>query len=140
MIFIHLHIYQEASYVTFDMSVPRGTSFGLYARRKALPTHTHYNFMEVITGLRDQSPRSTRSIEVGMTNFMFIILKAMVVLLQLLILLVMCSILLFCFAKKNTTKGPRPFSRAQRMLSGGSYHVFTNIQETKLVYEQLLFY
>ena len=38
---------QEASYVTFDLSVPRGTSFGLYARRNALPTHTHYNFMEV---------------------------------------------------------------------------------------------
>ena len=39
---------QEASYVTFDLSVPRGTSFGLYARRNALPTHTHYDFMEVI--------------------------------------------------------------------------------------------
>ena len=39
--------HKEASYVTFDLSVPRGTSFGLYARRNALPTHTHYNFMEV---------------------------------------------------------------------------------------------
>ena len=137
---IDLHIYQEASYVTFDMSVPRGTSFGLYARRNALPTHTHYNFMEVITGLRDQSPRSTRSIEVGMNNFMLILLKAMVVTLQLIILLVMCSILLFCFAKKNITKGPMPFSRAQRMLSLGAVPCISNNQETQLVYAQFLFY
>ena len=87
---INLNFYQEASYVTFDMSVPRGTSFGLYARRNALPTHTHYNFMEVITGLRDQSPRSSRSIEVGIGIIMFILLKARLVLFQLLILLVMC--------------------------------------------------
>lgn len=59
-----MHLLQEASYVTFDLSVPRGTSFGLYARRNALPTHTHYNFMEVITGLREQNQRTTRTTEV----------------------------------------------------------------------------
>jgi len=54
--------HQDASYVTFDLHVPRGTSFGLYARRNALPTHTHYNFMEVITGFKDHT-RSARSAE-----------------------------------------------------------------------------
>ena len=56
--------FKDASYVTFDLRVPRGTSFGLYARRNALPTHTHYNFMEVITGFKEHT-RSVRSSEVG---------------------------------------------------------------------------
>merc|ERR1719507_1259028 len=54
--------HKEASYVTFDLSVPRGTSFGLYARRNALPTHTHHNFMEVISGL-GEAARVARNTE-----------------------------------------------------------------------------
>ena len=70
MLYIHMVIrqlsfyFKDASYVTFDLRVPRGTSFGLYARRNALPTHTHYNFMEVITGFKEHT-RSVRSSEVG---------------------------------------------------------------------------
>ena len=55
-----LAIFQEASYVTFDLEIPRGTSFGLYARRNALPTHTHHNFMEVISGLRQAASSTSR--------------------------------------------------------------------------------
>jgi hypothetical protein len=51
---------QESSYLTFDLWLPRGASFGFYARRNALPTHTHYNIMEVITGYKkDRTTRST---------------------------------------------------------------------------------
>lgn len=62
--------FKDASYVTFDLYVPRGTSFGLYARRNALPTHTHYNFMEVITGFK-QHTRSVRSSEVSNKHLLF---------------------------------------------------------------------
>lgn len=58
-------IFQEASYVTFDLSIPRGTSFGVYGRRNALPTHTHHNFMEVVSGLRHADGRQTRASEVS---------------------------------------------------------------------------
>ena len=57
--------FQEASYVTFDLLIPRGTSLGLYGRRNSLPTHTHHNFMEVISGLRRATEaREARSAEV----------------------------------------------------------------------------
>ena len=54
---------QTAAYVTFQLTIPRGTSFGLYARRNALPTHTHHNFMEVISGLGEAN-RVARNTEV----------------------------------------------------------------------------
>ena len=59
-------IFQEASYVTFDLEIPRRTSFGLYARLNALPTHTHHNFMQVISGLKQAGAvRQSRATEVS---------------------------------------------------------------------------
>ena len=43
----------ESGYVNFELKLPRGASVGLYARRNALPTHTNYDLMEVIKGLKD---------------------------------------------------------------------------------------
>ena len=66
------YLFQEASYVTFDLLIPRGTSLGLYGRRNSLPTHTHHNFMEVISGLRRASEaREARSAEVRANVFPF---------------------------------------------------------------------
>ena len=59
---------QTAAYVTFQLTIPRGTSFGLYARRNALPTHTHHNFMEVISGL-GEAARVARNTEVTISCF-----------------------------------------------------------------------
>ena len=65
-----LIVFQSASYITFDLTIPRGTSFGLYARRNALPTHTHHNFMEVISGLREAG-REARAAEVSFLSNLF---------------------------------------------------------------------
>ena len=72
-IFYHgLNIFQDAATVTFALSIPRGTSFGLYGRRNALPTHTHHNFMEVISGLRHaQHSRAARAAEVSCVEIFF---------------------------------------------------------------------
>ena len=67
-----LNIFQDAATVTFALSIPRGTSFGLYGRRNALPTHTHHNFMEVISGLRHaQHSRAARAAEVSCVEIFF---------------------------------------------------------------------
>ena len=59
----------ESGYVNFELKLPRGASVGLYARRNALPTHTNYDLMEVIKGLKDSdkgsSARSTRALKVS---------------------------------------------------------------------------
>ena len=59
----------ESGYVNFELKLPRGASVGLYARRNALPTHTNYDLMEVIKGLKDSdkgsSVRSTRALKVS---------------------------------------------------------------------------
>ena len=58
----------EAGYVNFELKLPRGASMGLYTRRNALPTHTNYDLMEVIKGLKhsnkDSSSRKTRALKV----------------------------------------------------------------------------
>ena len=58
---------QDAAFVRFEVSVPRGISLGLYARRNALPTHTHYNLMEVVTGRLEQE-RQARAAQVPHTS------------------------------------------------------------------------
>lgn len=64
----NIQFYQsEASYVNMDLSVPRGASVGLYARRNGLPTHTNYDIMEVIKGFEDS--RSRRSSRVSPVSF-----------------------------------------------------------------------
>ena len=47
-------------YVRFELEVPRGASFGLYARRNALPTHTTYDLMEVVKGVNDDDSGRTK--------------------------------------------------------------------------------
>ena len=59
----------SAGYVRFELEVPRGASFGLYARRNALPTHTTYDLMEVVKGVagedNSESGRSRRAAKVS---------------------------------------------------------------------------
>ncbi len=58
----NVQFYQaEAGYVNFALELPRGASFGLYARKNALPTHTNYDIMEVVKGSpADSPPRGTQ--------------------------------------------------------------------------------
>ena len=64
----------ESGYINFELKLPRGASVGLYARRNALPTHTNYDLMEVIKGLKDSdkgsSVRSTRALKVSFLYFL----------------------------------------------------------------------
>lgn len=53
----------EAAYVKFEYTIPRGASIGVYARRNALPTHTQYDILEVLSGFK---ARTTRAAHVGL--------------------------------------------------------------------------
>lgn len=56
----NMQFYQsEASYVKFDYMIPRGASIGVYARRNALPTHTQYHFLEVLSGFKARTARAS---------------------------------------------------------------------------------
>ncbi|XP_055383652.1 teneurin-m isoform X3 [Condylostylus longicornis] len=56
----NMQFYQsEPAYVKFDYSIPRGASIGVYGRRNALPTHTQYNFKEVLNGFSVRTTRAT---------------------------------------------------------------------------------
>lgn len=60
-----MQFYQsEAAYIKFDYNIPRGASIGVYARRNALPTHTQYDFVEVLSGFK---ARTTRASTVSLT-------------------------------------------------------------------------
>jgi hypothetical protein len=55
-----MQFYQsEAAYVRFDYSIPRGASIGVYARRNALPTHTQYDLLEVLSGFKARTTRAS---------------------------------------------------------------------------------
>lgn len=55
-----MQFYQsEAAYVKFDYNIPRGASIGVYARRNALPTHTQYHILEVLSGFKARSTRAS---------------------------------------------------------------------------------
>ena len=66
-----------AGYVRFALEVPRGASFGLYARRNALPTHTTYDLMEVVKGNNEDkdndSGRSKRATKVRTCNHLHLL-------------------------------------------------------------------
>jgi teneurin len=49
----------EKAYVKFNFTIPRGSSIGFYARRNALPTHTQYDFKEILNGFN--TIRTTRA-------------------------------------------------------------------------------
>lgn len=54
-----MQFYQsQAAYVTFDYTIPRGASVGVYARRNALPTHTQYHILEVLSGFKARTTRA----------------------------------------------------------------------------------
>lgn len=53
----------EAAYVKFEYSIARGASIGVYSRRNALPTHTQYDILEVLSGFK--APRARRASHVS---------------------------------------------------------------------------
>lgn len=56
----NMQFYQsEAAYVKFDYNIPRGASIGVYARRNALPTHTQYHILEVLSGFKARTTRGS---------------------------------------------------------------------------------
>ncbi|XP_059059480.1 teneurin-m [Achroia grisella] len=68
----NMQFYQsEASYVKFDYMIPRGASIGVYARRNALPTHTQYHILEVLSGFKARSTRASHpSVKKEVTHYM----------------------------------------------------------------------
>nr|CAD7592846.1 unnamed protein product [Timema genevievae] len=68
----NMQFYQsEAAYVKFDYSIPRGASIGVYARRNALPTHTQYDILEVLSGFKARSTRGSHpTVKKEVTHFM----------------------------------------------------------------------
>ncbi|XP_022829054.1 teneurin-m isoform X8 [Spodoptera litura] len=58
----NMQFYQtQASYVKFDYMIPRGASIGVYARRNALPTHTQYHILEVLSGFKARTTRTSHA-------------------------------------------------------------------------------
>lgn len=56
----NMQFYQsEAAYIQFDYNIPRGASIGVYARRNALPTHTQYHILEVLSGYKARTTRAS---------------------------------------------------------------------------------
>ncbi|XP_060530352.1 teneurin-m isoform X2 [Cylas formicarius] len=68
----NMQFYQsEAAYVKFDYSIPRGASIGVYARRNALPTHTQYHILEVLSGFKARTTRASHSyVKKEVTHYM----------------------------------------------------------------------
>ncbi|KAJ9578404.1 hypothetical protein L9F63_005377, partial [Diploptera punctata] len=68
----NMQFYQsEAAYVKFDYSIPRGASIGVYARRNALPTHTQYHILDVLSGFKARSKRGSHpTVKKEVTHFM----------------------------------------------------------------------
>ena len=52
----NMQFYQaESAYVRFDIGIPRGASVGVYGRRNAIPTHTSYDFLQVLSGYKSNA-------------------------------------------------------------------------------------
>ncbi|XP_043476119.1 teneurin-m isoform X2 [Leptopilina heterotoma] len=68
----NMQFYQsEAAYVRFDYNIPRGASIGVYARRNALPTHTQYDLLEVLSGFKARTTRASHpSMKKEVTHYM----------------------------------------------------------------------
>ncbi|XP_071453131.1 teneurin-m isoform X1 [Hetaerina americana] len=68
----NMQFYQsEAAYVKFDYNIPRGASIGVYARRNALPTHTQYDLLEVLSGFKARNKRgSSANVKKEVTHYM----------------------------------------------------------------------
>lgn len=66
----NMQFYQsESAYVKFEVTIPRGSSIGIYGRRNALPTHTSYDFLQVLSGYKTTNSgansRTTRTSKVS---------------------------------------------------------------------------
>ncbi|XP_074039433.1 teneurin transmembrane protein Ten-m isoform X2 [Leptinotarsa decemlineata] len=69
----NMQFYQsEAAYVQFDYNIPRGASIGVYARRNALPTHTQYHILEVLSGFKARTTRASHqsTVKKEVTHYM----------------------------------------------------------------------
>ncbi|XP_072158624.1 teneurin-m isoform X3 [Bemisia tabaci] len=61
----NMQFYQsEAAYIKFDFNIPRGANIAMYARRNALPTHTQYHFLEVLSGYKARLTRASHQTSV----------------------------------------------------------------------------
>ncbi|XP_071034791.1 teneurin-m isoform X6 [Parasteatoda tepidariorum] len=57
----NIHFQQHApSLVKFNYSLPEGASVGVYGRRNGIPTHTRYDFVEILDTRKKDSKRSTK--------------------------------------------------------------------------------
>lgn len=50
--------HSEAAYVRFELGLPRSASLALYARRNALPTHTHHDVLHMVSGYKSRPVRA----------------------------------------------------------------------------------
>ncbi|XP_045622764.2 teneurin-m isoform X2 [Procambarus clarkii] len=57
---IHLTL-NDLTDLKITLTIPRGTSLGLYARRSALPTHTQHDIMKILRGTRQRDVRASPS-------------------------------------------------------------------------------
>ncbi len=71
----NMQFYQPSNqYVMWEVSVPRGASIGFYARRNALPTHTHYDLVQILRGFKtNRSKRSSPVSHHSMSTIPYII-------------------------------------------------------------------
>lgn len=54
--------HSEPAYVKFELGLPRGASLGLYGRRNALPTHTNYDMLHIVSGYKNRNKRASSSL------------------------------------------------------------------------------
>ncbi|CAG0895257.1 unnamed protein product [Cyprideis torosa] len=52
---------ERSEYLNFLLTVPKGSSFGVYARKNALPTLTRHDFMEILGANREKREASLMS-------------------------------------------------------------------------------
>ncbi|XP_042234258.1 teneurin-m-like isoform X2 [Homarus americanus] len=57
---IHLTLNYHTD-IRISLTIPRGTSLGLYARRSALPTHTQHDIMKILRGTHQRDTRTSPS-------------------------------------------------------------------------------
>lgn len=74
----NIHFQQHVpSLVKFNYSLPEGASIGIYGRRNGIPTHTRYDFVEILdTRKKDKSKRSAKVINIIYMVFCLIFLAS----------------------------------------------------------------
>ncbi|KAK7073646.1 hypothetical protein SK128_021646, partial [Halocaridina rubra] len=58
---LHLTL-SDPTDIRIVLTIPRGTSLGLYARRSALPTHTQHDIMRILRGTRPRDVRASPNV------------------------------------------------------------------------------